>query len=39
VGVHLDRGPDRHEIAGAIEEAYLQIAPKRLTEEAIRVRG
>jgi hypothetical protein len=33
------RGLDWNEIAGAIEEAYLQIAPKRLAEEAIRARG
>ena len=39
VGVHLNRGLDWNEIAGAIEEAYLQIAPKRLAEEAIRGRG
>ena len=39
VGVHLNRGLDWNEIAGAIEEAYLQVAPKRLAEEAIRGRG
>jgi hypothetical protein len=39
VGVHLDRGLDWNEIAGAIEEAYLAVAPKRLAEEAIRARG
>ena len=39
VGVHLNRGLDWNEIAGAIEEAYLQIAPKQLAEEAIRARG
>jgi hypothetical protein len=39
VGVHLNRGLDFNEIAGAIEEAYLTIAPKRLAEEAIRARG
>ena len=39
VGVHLNRGLDWNEIAGAIEEAYLQIAPRRLAEEAIRARG
>jgi hypothetical protein len=38
VGVHLNRGLDWNEIAGAIEEAYLQIAPKRLAAEAIRDR-
>ena len=39
VGVHLNRGLDWNEIAGAIEEAYLQVAPKHLAEEAIRARG
>ena len=39
VGVHLNRGLDWNEIAGAIEEAYLKVAPKRLAEEAIRARG
>src|SRR5215207_3363668 len=38
VGVHLNRGLDWNEIAGAIEEAYLQVAPKRLADEAIRGR-
>ena len=32
VGVHLDRGLDWNEIAGAIEDAYLTVAPKRLVE-------
>jgi hypothetical protein len=39
VGVHLNRGLDWNEIAGAIEEAYLTVAPKRLAEAAIRARG
>ena len=39
VGVHLNCGLDWNEIAGAIEEAYLTVAPKRLAEEAIRARG
>jgi hypothetical protein len=39
VGVHLNRGLDWNEIAGAIEEAYLHVAPKRLADEAIRARG
>ena len=39
VGVHLNRGLDWNEIAGAIEEAYLTVAPKRLAEQAIRARG
>jgi predicted DNA-binding protein (MmcQ/YjbR family) len=38
MGVHLDRGLDWNEIAGAIEEAYLAVAPKRLAEAAIRAR-
>ena len=37
--MHLNRGLDWNEIAGAIEEAYLKVAPKRLAEEAIRARG
>jgi hypothetical protein len=39
VGVHLNRGLDWNEIAGAIDEAYLKVAPKRLAEAAIRARG
>ena len=39
VGVHLNRGLDWNEIAGAIEEAYLHVAPKRLADEAIRARA
>jgi hypothetical protein len=39
VGVHLNRGLDWNEIAGAIEEAYLVVAPKRLAEAAIRSRS
>ena len=33
VGVHLNQGLDWNEIAGAIEEAYLTIAPKRLVKQ------
>jgi hypothetical protein len=36
VGVHLNRGLDWNEIAGAIEDAYAQIAPKSLVEQARR---
>jgi hypothetical protein len=34
LGVHLDRGLDWNEIAGAIEDAYAEIAPKSLVEQA-----
>jgi hypothetical protein len=34
VGVHLDRGLDWNEIAGAIEGAYAEVAPKSLVERA-----
>jgi hypothetical protein len=34
VGVRLDRDLDWNEIAGAIEEAYLTVAPRRLIETA-----
>jgi hypothetical protein len=34
IGVRLDRGLDWNEIAGAIEEAYLTVAPRRLVEAA-----
>ena len=34
VGVHLNRGLDWNEIAGAIEEAYCEVAPKSLVERA-----
>lgn len=36
VGVRLDRGFDRDEIAGIIEDAYAEVAPPRLVEEARR---
>lgn len=32
LGVHLNRGLPWEEIAGAIEDAYLEVAPKRLRE-------
>jgi hypothetical protein len=36
IGVRLDRGLDWNEIAGAIEDAYVTVAPKRLVEAAQR---
>jgi hypothetical protein len=39
VGVRLDRGLEWNEIAGAIEEAYLTVAPPRLAEAAIQARA
>ena len=38
LGVHLNRGLDWNEIAGAIEDAYGVIAPKSLVEQAARSR-
>jgi hypothetical protein len=34
IGVHLNRGLDRNEIAAAIEDAYATVAPKSLVERA-----
>jgi hypothetical protein len=34
VGVHLNRGLDWNEIAGALEEAYCEVAPESLVERA-----
>ena len=34
IGVHLNRGLDWNEIAGAIEDAYAEVAPKTLVEQA-----
>jgi hypothetical protein len=34
IGVRLDRDLDWNEIAGAIEEAYLTVAPRKLAEAA-----
>ena len=39
VGVRLDSGMEWNEIAGAIEEAYLTVAPPRLAEAAIQARS
>jgi hypothetical protein len=33
IGVHLNKGLDWNEIAGAIEDAYLTVAPKRLVNQ------
>ena len=30
IGVRIDRGPDWGEIAAIVEDAYRQVAPKRL---------
>ena len=38
LGVRLDRGLDFNEIAGAIEDAYLAVAPKRLVAALTRGR-
>ena len=32
--MHLNRGLDWNEIAGAIEDAYCEVAPARLVEQA-----
>ena len=37
LGVRLDRGLDWDELAGIIEDAYAEVAPARLVEEARRV--
>jgi hypothetical protein len=36
IGVRLDRGFDRDEVAGALEGAYAGVAPRRLVEAARR---
>jgi hypothetical protein len=36
IGVHLNRGLHWNEIEGAIEDAYAEVAPKSLVEEAAR---
>jgi hypothetical protein len=35
IGVHLNRGLDWNEVAGAIEDAYATVAPARLVEAAV----
>ena len=37
--MHLNRGLDWNEIAGAIEDAYAEVAPKSLVERARTERG
>jgi hypothetical protein len=39
IGVRLDRGFDRDEIAGILEDAYAEVAPPKLVEEAARRDG
>ena len=39
IGVRLDRGFDRDDIAGIIEDAYAEVAPPKLVEEAQRGSG
>jgi hypothetical protein len=34
IGVRLDRGFERHEIAGILEDAYAEVAPTKLVEAA-----
>jgi hypothetical protein len=36
IGVRLDRGFDRDEIAGIVEDAYTEVAPPKLVEAAQR---
>ena len=36
IGVRLDRGFDRDEIAGILEDAYAEVAPPKLVEAATR---
>jgi hypothetical protein len=36
IGVRLDRGFDRDEIAGIVEDAYAEVAPPKLVEAAGR---
>ena len=39
IGVRLDRGFDRDEIVGILEDAYAEVAPPKLVEAAIRRAG
>jgi hypothetical protein len=39
IGVHLDHGLEWNEIAGAIEDAYAEVAPKTLVARATRAAG
>ena len=38
LGVRLDRGIDWDEVTGVIEDAYLEVAPKKLVEQALSAR-
>jgi hypothetical protein len=38
LGVRLDCGIDWNEVAGVIEDAYLEVAPKKLVEQALGAR-
>ena len=35
LGVRIDRGIDWNEVAGAVEDAYLKVAPKRLVKAVV----
>ena len=39
LGLRLDRGLDWNEIAGIVEDAYVEVAPARLVEAARRLRS
>ena len=39
LGVRIDRGIDWNEVGGAVEDAYLTIAPKRLIEAVSEAPG
>jgi hypothetical protein len=39
LGVHLDKGSDWDEIAGILEDAYLEVAPPKLVEQALSAGG
>jgi hypothetical protein len=36
LGFRLDRGLDRDELAGIVEDAYAEVAPRRLVDAALR---
>jgi hypothetical protein len=39
IGVRLDRGFDRDEIAGILEDAFAEVAPRKLVEAAVSASG
>jgi hypothetical protein len=39
IGVRLDRGFDRDEIAGILEDAFAEVAPPKLVEAAVSASG